>query len=144
MNLVLHLFPFEDEVDSHYIRRAQPWFSFSNKQDRKHLTVSMESQVTLVDTSVYGSPVDVIYFSRDDMKNTQIHSSSGNLLYAVETNISANDRTVIYRSSTRDIVALIKYGDLRGDKILFRQAYSKKLKEWLHGSSGKWNDLLSV
>jgi len=110
-----------------------------------------ESQVTLVDTSVYGTPHAIISFVRDDMKNTKILSATEEVLYSVTTDALTNAYTTVYRGdATTDgtqggsepvKVAEIKRKDLREDRIKFEgSASSVKLSKWLHGTNGKWSD----
>ena len=103
----------------------------------------MTSETTLVDVSAYGTPQTVISFSRDNMKNTKIFSADGRVLYSVETDILKNTKTAVFRGDTKGIVALIERKQLRADTIRFEQQPSTKLASWLHGSNGKWTDLLS-
>ena len=109
-----------------------------------------ESQVTLVDTSVYGTPHAVISFVRDDMKNTKILSSTEEVLYSVSTDALTNAYTTVYRGDASGgeggtgvaKIAEIKRKDLREDRIKFEgNSSSVKLSKWLHGAKGKWSDL---
>ena len=111
-----------------------------------------ESQVTLVDTSAYGTPHAVVSFIRDDMKNTKILSETEEVLYSVSTDALTNAYTTVYRGDVAAVgaqggsepikVAEIKRKDLREDRIKFEgNSSSVKLSKWLHGSNGKWSDL---
>ena len=106
-----------------------------------------ESQVTLVDGRVGGESGTVVTFSRDDMKNTEILSSDGRVLYSVATNAQTRWRTLITRAvsgagqDTREVVAEVQRRDLRPDLIAFAGEEEVKLSSWLNGRSGKWSDL---
>ena len=102
---------------------------------------TFESQVTLVDTSAYGTPQTVISFIRDDMKNTKICSTDERLLYTVETDKQTNTHTKIYRGESTEVVAELKRKDLRPDRIKFGANNSIKLSEFLRGANGKWSNL---
>jgi len=110
-----------------------------------------ESQVTLVDTSVYGTPHAVVSFIRDDMKDTKILSATEEVLYSVTTDALTNARTTVYRGDATTSaaqggsepikIAEIKRKDLRVDRIKFEGSTSSvKLSKWLHGTNGKWSD----
>lgn len=101
----------------------------------------MESQLTLVDTSAFGTPQTVVSFLRDDMKNTRIVSADERLLYVVDTDKETNARTTVRRADSEDVVAEIKRKDLRADRIRFGAAPSVKLSTWMSGAGGKWSDL---
>jgi len=100
----------------------------------------MESQLTLVDTSAYGTPQTVVSFIRDNMKNTKILSADEQPLYVVDTDKQTNARTTIRRADSGDVVAEIKRKDLRADRIRFGTEPSVKLNTWLHGTNRKWSD----
>ncbi|KLO19656.1 hypothetical protein SCHPADRAFT_817906 [Schizopora paradoxa] len=107
----------------------------------------LESQVTLVDTSAYGTPHAVVSFIRDDMKNTKILSETDEVLYSVSTDILTNAYTTVHRGDVTSgtqggsepiKVAEIKRKDLREDRIKFEGSSSSvKLSKWLHGSNGR-------
>lgn len=101
----------------------------------------MESQVTLVDASAFGTPHTVVSFIRDDMKNTRIMSSDDQILYSVDTDKVSNTHTVIRRRDTDEVVAEVKRRDLRPDTIKFGGNQKVKLSGWLSGMNGKWSDL---
>ena len=100
-----------------------------------------ESAITLVDQAVHGTPSDVVSFLRDNMRNTKIYSSNEQLLYTVETERIADSWTRVYRADTKQLVAEVKRKDLRGDTIKFGDEQTMKLKSWLNGVNGKWQDL---
>ncbi len=110
----------------------------------------LESQVTLVDKSVYGNPHAVVSFIRDDMKNTKILSSTEEVLYSVTTDALTNACTTVYLGDvTTDgaqgapgpaRIVEIKRKDLREDRIKFEGNTSIKLSKWLHGANGKWTN----
>lgn len=100
-----------------------------------------DSQLTLVDTSRFGTPHSIVSFIRDDMKNTKIASSDERLLYLVSTDKTTNTHTIVRRGDTEEVVAEIKRKQLRPDTIQFGSDKQLKLSEWLNGDSGKWSDL---
>ena len=101
----------------------------------------MDSQVTLVDESVFGTPHAIVSFVRDDMKNTRILSANEQILYSVSTDKTTNTHTVIRRGDTDEVIAEVKRKDLRPDTIQFGKEEKKKLSSWLNGMNGRWSDL---
>jgi len=108
-----------------------------------------ESQITLVDTSPYGTPHAVVSFVRDDMKSTKILSATEEVLYSVTTDALTNAHTTVFRGDATTTngaeevvkIAEIKRKDLREDRIKFEGSTSSvKLSKWLHGTNGKWSD----
>ena len=101
----------------------------------------MDSQVTLVDESVFGTPHAIVSFVRDDMKNTRILSANEQILYSVSTDKTTNTHTVIRRGDTDEVIAEVKRKDLRPDTIQFGKEEKRKLSSWLNGMNGRWSDL---
>ena len=98
------------------------------------------------------APHTLIYFIRDNMKNTEIISSTNEVLYTVITDPPTNMCTTVYRGnaspdaaqgdSTAIKVAEIKRKFFRKDRIKFEGSPSSvKLSKWLRGAKGKWPDL---
>ena len=124
---------------------------------------AIDSQVTLVDTSTFGTPHTIISFIRDDMKNTNILNASEQPLYSITTDALTNAYTTFIRlpghsasvsapgigvregdasMNNPEVVAILKRKDLREDRIKFAGSdKSIKLSKWLHGPNGKWTDL---
>lgn len=120
----------------------------------------MDSQTTLVDadflldlqsqstssTSADSAPDVVLFFTRDDMKNTRICSVDRQVLYTVATDVLSDSRTVIYRGdsvagTSEGHVATVNKRTLFADTIAFGTEPPMKLSNWLHGADGKWSDL---
>jgi len=113
----------------------------------------MESQITLVDTSAYGTPHTVLIFARDDMKNTRIFADPGRLsstvqatqpplMYSVETDRKSDTQTVVRRGGTDGpVVVFVRRRELLGDTIAWGEGGTAgKLNKWLRGEGGKWSE----
>lgn len=96
---------------------------------------------TLVNADAIGTPHYIVSFTRDNMKNTHLLSSDGQILYSVATDKVSNMHTVIRRRDTDEIVAEVDRKNFFPDSIQFGAGDKMKLSEWLHGANGKWSDL---
>jgi len=99
-----------------------------------------ESQMTLVDTSAFGAPNDVVSFLRDSMRNTTILSSDERLLYSVNSDPHTNAWTRICKGESKEVIAEVKRKDLRPDRIKFGGNPSVKLSSFMKGQNNKWSD----
>lgn len=93
----------------------------------------------------------VLFFFKDDMKNTQLFAADGKLLYTVHTDKRSDSKTTVTRGETHasdseeinpasPAVATIAHHELLPDTIQFGDAHATKLRGWLHGAKGKWTD----
>lgn len=99
------------------------------------------SQLTLVDSSVYGTSHTFAWFSQDDMRNALVYNDNDELLYTIETDSRALQITTLYSGDRVTVLAEVERRILRRDRIQFRSDKWIPLKNFLHGSNRKWQDL---